>query len=414
MLPLSAFGSRTGSCKVFCLSSKVTDLGSMNTANSSSKELTLRVKNPGDRQPKDNMHIFYAAFPESDKEAKQARSHISAAPCHCGLTGKGCKYEQEDNTAFCTYCKPLENAPGQCSCPCQQCDASDSDWSDESGAAPEDSATEHIQLRSMDKEAKQASSHISGGPRHGGLTGKECKYEQEDSIAVCTYCKPAENISGHCACPCQQCDTTWSDWSDESGAAPEDSATEHIQLHSMFTTIAPYLTIYTNSRDKQSFRENDFASTIQIDIAQFPESALNAFEAQGRGFIHGHEKIISTPRTKAARLKQLFMQAAATEHGEDELSRCSNHRSLHDLYHAGGQACIAQTFVCTFPGGGNTHLMNVHASSGSKRLKDSQRQTLLTNLLHSISLATLGCIIGNAHGPRPLLVSSKAEDSARQ
>ena len=72
---------------------------------------------------------------------------------------------------------------------------------------------------------------------------------------------------------------------------------------------------------EQPVREDDFASSIQIGIAQFPRSALKPLEAQGRGFTHGHEKIISVPRTRAARLKQLFTKAAATEHGEDELSR---------------------------------------------------------------------------------------------
>ena len=48
---------------------------------------------------------------------------------------------------------------------------------------------------------------------------------------------------------------------------------------------------------------------------------MKPLEAQGRGFTHGHEKIISVPRTRAARLKHLFRQAAATERGEDELSR---------------------------------------------------------------------------------------------
>jgi HAMP domain-containing protein len=67
-------------------------------------------------------------------------------------------------------------------------------------------------------------------------------------------------------------------------------------------------------------REDDFATNGQIGIAQFPRSALKPLEAQGRGFTHGHEKIISMPRTRAARLKQLFT-AAATEHGEDELTR---------------------------------------------------------------------------------------------
>ena len=42
-------------------------------------------------------------------------------------------------------------------------------------------------------------------------------------------------------------------------------------------------------------------------------SALKPLDAQGRGFTHGHEKIISVPQTRAARLKQLFTRAAATE-----------------------------------------------------------------------------------------------------
>ena len=41
---------------------------------------------------------------------------------------------------------------------------------------------------------------------------------------------------------------------------------------------------------RQPVREDDFASTIQIGIAQFPRSALKPLEAQGRGFTHGHEK----------------------------------------------------------------------------------------------------------------------------
>ena len=54
------------------------------------------------------------------------------------------------------------------------------------------------------------------------------------------------------------------------------------------------------------FREDDFATTGEIGISQFPRSALKPLEAQGRGFTHGHEKIISVPRTRAARLKHLF------------------------------------------------------------------------------------------------------------
>ena len=68
-------------------------------------------------------------------------------------------------------------------------------------------------------------------------------------------------------------------------------------------------------------QEDDFATTGEHGIAQFPRSALKPLEGQGRGFAHGHEKIISVPRTSAARLKRLFTRAAATQDGEDELSR---------------------------------------------------------------------------------------------
>jgi hypothetical protein len=73
-------------------------------------------------------------------------------------------------------------------------------------------------------------------------------------------------------------------------------------------------------RDAEPTREDDFASNGQIGIAEIPRSALKPLEAQGRGFTHGHEKVISVPRTRAARLKQLFA-ANATERGEDELTQ---------------------------------------------------------------------------------------------
>ena len=69
-------------------------------------------------------------------------------------------------------------------------------------------------------------------------------------------------------------------------------------------------------------REDDYATTCQIGLAQIVRSAVKPLEAQGRGFEHGHEKVVSVPRTRAARLKELFSQsAAAAEHAEDELSR---------------------------------------------------------------------------------------------
>ena len=69
-------------------------------------------------------------------------------------------------------------------------------------------------------------------------------------------------------------------------------------------------------------REDDYATTCQIGLAQLVRSALKPLEAQGRGFEHGHEKLMCVPRARAARLKELFTRsAAAAEHGEDELAR---------------------------------------------------------------------------------------------
>ena len=49
----------------------------------------------------------------------------------------------------------------------------------------------------------------------------------------------------------------------------------------------------------------------------------------------------------------------------------------------------AQTFVVGAPGGESADVINVHTPSRTKRLMDSQRRLLLTNLLHSNSQATL-------------------------
>ena len=69
-------------------------------------------------------------------------------------------------------------------------------------------------------------------------------------------------------------------------------------------------------------REDDYATTCQIGLAQLVRSALKPLEAQGRGFEHGHQKLMCVPRTRAARLKELFTRsAAAAEHAEDELAR---------------------------------------------------------------------------------------------
>ena len=77
--------------------------------------------------------------------------------------------------------------------------------------------------------------------------------------------------------------------------------------------------------------------------------------------------------------------------------RCSGHRILHDLYYAGGQARTAQTFVCSCLGGESIVMINVHAPSGTSRLKDSQPQTLLTNLPQNNSQAGPGRTMRNIH-----------------
>ena len=69
---------------------------------------------------------------------------------------------------------------------------------------------------------------------------------------------------------------------------------------------------------------------------------------------------------------------------------CSNHQILHPLY-------SAQTFVCSLPDGESVDVINVHAPSGARRLRDHQRKTLLTNLLQSNSQARPGCTIGHAN-----------------
>jgi len=73
--------------------------------------------------------------------------------------------------------------------------------------------------------------------------------------------------------------------------------------------------------------------------------ALQPLEAQGRGFTHGHEKIISVPRWRAARLKRLFT-AASTEHGDGELTQwCA--RAREALLRA---ACTLQYDSAVLPG----------------------------------------------------------------
>ena len=80
----------------------------------------------------------------------------------------------------------------------------------------------------------------------------------------------------------------------------------HTELLCMNAFLGEYR--YSSCPHRGPPQEDDFASTLQIGIAELPRAALKPLEAQGRGFTHGHEKIISVPRIRAAKLKQLFME----------------------------------------------------------------------------------------------------------
>ena len=76
--------------------------------------------------------------------------------------------------------------------------------------------------------------------------------------------------------------------------------------------------------------------------------------------------------------------------------KCSDHRILESLYSVQGQRRTAQTFLCRGPGGVTVDVINVHAPSGTKKLTDQQRKTLLKNLLQSNSKSIPGQAIGSA------------------
>ena len=74
---------------------------------------------------------------------------------------------------------------------------------------------------------------------------------------------------------------------------------------------------------------------------------------------------------------------------------------LRGLYTAGDEPRTAQMFLCRDPSGLTVDIVNVHAPSGDMQLKDTQRKTLLRNLLQSTSGSvhegTVGkarCVIG--------------------
>ena len=120
---------------------------------------------------------------------------------------------------------------------------------------------------------------------------------------------------------------------------------------------------------------------------------------------------LSSPQMqKVADWSKLSWREAATEHLELEsmyevgapymtiydqgTMQCSGHRILRDLYFAQEQARTAQTFLCTGPGGVTVDIINVHAPSGTPKLTDKQRKTLLRKLLQSNSWSNPDTTIG--------------------
>ena len=76
--------------------------------------------------------------------------------------------------------------------------------------------------------------------------------------------------------------------------------------------------------------EDDFASNGDFGVSAFIRALIEALEAQGRGFAHGHEKHHSEPRTKAIDIIQLFLgcrHAGAAEHGQDSSDPDHRHGS---------------------------------------------------------------------------------------
>ena len=73
---------------------------------------------------------------------------------------------------------------------------------------------------------------------------------------------------------------------------------------------------------------------------------------------------------------------------DGNLCSCKHGRILRNLYKASGMPRTAQAFVCTMPGETDDlgiDVINVHAPSGTPKLKDNQRYTLFRNLLQSSS-----------------------------
>ena len=103
--------------------------------------------------------------------------------------------------------------------------------------------------------------------------------------------------------------------------------------------------------------------------------------------------------TEGVSLRALWEQGAPymTVYNSNVIE-CSEHRIIRDAYNSDGDGPrSAQTFVCKLPCGESIDAVNVHAPSGTVRLKTWQRKQLLRNLLQSSSGESSGVNIGSSN-----------------
>ena len=80
--------------------------------------------------------------------------------------------------------------------------------------------------------------------------------------------------------------------------------------------------------------EDDYASNGEPGLANFATALLSPLEAQGRGFSHGHTKVMGVPHTAEGKLRHMFEQ-------EDE--------ALREILQRGRSFCDALLRSCTTP-----------------------------------------------------------------
>lgn len=82
---------------------------------------------------------------------------------------------------------------------------------------------------------------------------------------------------------------------------------------------------------------------------------------------------------------------------DDNRCKCTHGRILKNVYNVPGHRRTAQAFLCTIPGESDEEgidVVNVHAPSGTPKLNDAQRFTLIRNLLQSSSRSRVNRPIG--------------------